>query len=108
MVENYRLQMENLIKDYRQTDVLFKGPYQRYDKEICWRGGHQPDDDSLLFQEPRPLFNTVLEEAMLSMMDHVKEISILKQPSRKIKSFLDLFVTETSNYPYLEILSFRK
>jgi len=95
--------MENLIKDTAKRMFFSKGLINATTQEIADEAGINRTMIHYYFRSRDFLFNTVLEEAMLGMIDHVKEIFNSDDSLRgKIKSFLDLFVTESSNYPYLE------
>ncbi|MEJ0056685.1 MAG: TetR/AcrR family transcriptional regulator [Bacteroidota bacterium] len=96
-------QMENLIKDTAKGMFFSKGLINATTQEIANEAGINRTMIHYYFRSRDQLFNVVLQEAMLGMMDRVKEIFNSNNSLReKIKSFLDVFITETSDYPYLE------
>ncbi len=94
---------EKLIKDTAKRIFFSKGLINATTQEIADEAGINRTMIHYYFRSRDLLFNIVLEEAMLSMMGNIEAIFISDKSLRnKIREFLDVFITETSNYPHLE------
>jgi TetR/AcrR family transcriptional regulator len=94
---------ENLIKETAKRIFFSKGHVNASTKEIAKEAGVNRALIHYYFRSRDFLFNMVLEEAMRGVTGKIGEIfgSDLDLRS-KVRAFLDAFIQEMAEYPYLE------